>query len=392
MLELPRRYLPERAPASPRRYRVEVTGCSTWTVCVQGRRCLVWPSAAGAVSAELRVDPASWLDLVSGCRHGLELFFLGLLQVKGDLNEAVRLETLFAPPAGSPGALGHAEIVRYRFGRHTLETFQAGDPDAPVALFLHGLGASKTSLLPALAGLADTHRVIALDFPGFGKSSAPVGARYDAPWLARAALTTLDAAGAERAMVVGNSMGGRVALELALDHPDRVSALGLLCPAVAFDEYHRIRPLLNLTRLDQAVGAAPWPVHNRMVKRMVNQGLRLMFADPDRVPFANMDSAADEFLRTLGDPRRRMALMAAARRIGMEVPKSFWRRLGGLQVPSLWIFGDTDRLVSAAYAPLARRHVPGATVQVWPECGHVPQFEYPVRTNETLTDYFSSVA
>src|SRR3712207_3025261 len=281
MLDLPRRYRASRAPYMPRRYRIHVTGCPTWTVSVDGDRCVVWPSTAGNAHADLHTDPASWLDLVSGHRNGLELFFLGLLEVHGDLNEALRLETLFTPPAGSPAAVGHAEIVRYRIdaalakrnalpvpgGRPLcIETFQAGDPAAPVALLLHGLGASKVSLLPTIAGLAETHRVIAMDFPGFGKSSAPVGAPYDAAWFSNVALATLDAAGVDRAVLVGNSMGGRVALDVALAAPDRVRALGLLCPAVAFEEYHHIRPLINLVRFDLPTGAAPWPLGNRMTK------------------------------------------------------------------------------------------------------------------------------
>ena len=195
MHQLPDRYLPQRAAHRPRRYLIRVTGCPPWTVFTNGAACEVQQVVAADVCAELRTDAASWLDIVSGHRDGLECFFLGLLQVIGDLNEALRLETLFAPPAESPGALRHASIARHPFGRLAIETFEAGDPSAPPVLFLHGLGASKVSLLPAIGGLADEFRVIAMDFPGFGKSSSPLGARYDAQWLAKSAVAVLDAAG-----------------------------------------------------------------------------------------------------------------------------------------------------------------------------------------------------
>ena len=389
MQSLPERYLPDRAPHTPRRYLVRVTGCQPWTVYIDGDQCSVRPVAEAGVAAELRTDAASWLDIVSGHRDGLDCFFLGLLEVVGDLNEALRLETLFAPPAGSPGALRHARLVRYPFGRGAIEALEAGDPGAPAVLFLHGLGASKVSLLPAIGGLAQDYRVIAMDFPGFGKSSAPLNARYDAAWLAKSALAALDAAGVDKAAVVGNSMGGRVAVELALAHPDRVAALGLLTPAVAFDEYRLVRPLLNLMRMDLTFGAAPWPLSGALPKRLIDSGLRAMFADPNRVPAANLAAARDDFIRLMGNRGRRMAFMACTRRLGLDAPARFWRRLGDLEVPSLWIFGRYDRLVSCAYAETVRERLPDATVEVWEDCGHVPQFEHPIQTVERLQDFFA---
>jgi pimeloyl-ACP methyl ester carboxylesterase len=391
MQELPGRYLPDRAANSPRRYIVRVTGCPPYTITSDGPRCEVRQVVTGDAHAELHTDPASWLDIVSGHRDGLDCFFLGLLEVFGDLNEALRLETLFAPPQDSPGALRHARLVRYPFGRGAIETFEAGDPSAPPVLFLHGLGASKVSLLPAIAGLAETHRVIAMDFPGFGKSSAPVGARYDAPWMASAALATLDAADVSRAAIVGNSMGGRVAVELALLHPERVSALGLLCPAVAFDEYRLVRPLLNFMRMD-TMGVAPWPLSSAWPRRFIDTGLRSMFADPSRVPAANLVAAREDFIRVMASRNRRMAFLASTRRLGLEAPAKFWHRLGDLDVPSLWIFARHDRLVSCTYAENVRRHLPAATVEVWEDCGHVPQFEHPVTTVERLRDFFDAAA
>lgn len=389
MRELPSRYLPDRAPHTPRRYLVRVKGCPPYTVFIDGDSCVVRPVVEPGIAAELCTDAASWLDIVSGHRDALDCYFLGLLEVVGDLNEALRLETLFAPPAESPGALRHARLVRYPFGRGAIEALEAGDPGAPAVLFLHGLGASKVSLLPVIAGLASEYRVVAMDFPGFGKSSAPLNARYDAPWLATSAIAALDAAGVDRAAIVGNSMGGRVAVEVALRHPDRVRALGLLTPAVAFDEYRLMRPLLNLMRVDLPFGAAPWPLSGALPKRLIDTGLRAMFADPNAVPAANLSAARDDFIRLMANRGRRMAFLACTRRIGLDVPARFWARLADLDVPSLWIFGDHDRLVSCTYARTVRSSLASAQVEVWADCGHVPQFEHPVRTVDRLQEFFA---
>ena len=95
-----------------------------------------------------------------------------------------------------------------------LSTMEAGQ--GPPVVLLHGLGATKASFLPTLGALAPAHRVIAVDLPGFGDSVKPVLAAYDAPFFARSVVALLDALGLERATIVGNSMGGRVALEIGL--------------------------------------------------------------------------------------------------------------------------------------------------------------------------------
>lgn len=382
MRDLPARFLPERADRVTRRYLLAIDGCPPWTVVVHGGRCLVWPTASPTADALLMVDAPTWLRIAFGETTGIEAFFEGKLRVSGDLNEALRLETLFAPPRTAPARLRQGKLTRYDLGPGfgEVEVLEAGDPEAPPVLLLHGLGASKVSLLPVVAGLASERRVLALDFPGFGKSDAPVRARYDAAWFADSVEATLDAVGVRRAAFVGNSLGGRVALEFALRHPERVDALALLCPAVAFNEYRLVRPLLGVSRADVVVGMAPWPLVGRYPRGAVEAGIRSLFAVPGRVPADNVRAAAEDALRTLRDHRRRVALLATMRQLGLERPARFWPRLAGLERPSLWIFGDADRLVSPGYAAMVRRNAPGAQVEVWDSCGHVPQFEYPERT------------
>src|SRR5207248_6435452 len=99
-----------------------------------------------------------------------------------------------------------------------LSTMEAGSGEPVVAI--HGLGATKGSFLPTVAALAPRFRVIALDLPGFGDSDKPVGARYDARYFATAVVQLLDGLDLDRAQVIGNSLGGRVALELGLRAPD----------------------------------------------------------------------------------------------------------------------------------------------------------------------------
>jgi pimeloyl-ACP methyl ester carboxylesterase len=386
--ELPGRYVRPHAPRRARRYRLAVDGAPSHVVVADADGCSVYPSSSGAVDVELRTDPVTWLGIAEGAGDAVEAFLAGRLSLHGDLNEALRLDTLFLAPDGSPRSLAPARTRRVAVGRASLSVHETGPLGAARVLMVHGLGASKVSLLPAIAGLARDHRVVAVDLPGFGKSTAPLGAPYDAPWFAASLLGLLDALEIDRTAIVGNSLGGRVALEMAFAAPDRVRALGLLCPALAFDAYALLRPFLSVTRADVPLGIARWPIP----RRLVDQGLRQLFADPTRVPAANLRAAREDFLRSIRPPARRMAFLATARHLGLEAPRRYWPRLADLGPPSLWIFGDTDRLVPGRYAEVVRRNAPGnARVECWRSTGHVPQFEHPERTVDALRGFLAAV-
>src|SRR6195952_260354 len=159
-------------------------------------------------------DAATWMALRSGELSGIQAYSERRLYARG----TARPPLLRMHEARLPGA------------RISTLTMGAG----PDVLLLHGLGSTKSSFFDAAAALSRRYRVHALDLPGFGASSKPATAPYTARYFADTVRATMDALGIGRAHIAGNSMGGRVAIELGLRHPDRVGALALLCPAVAF--------------------------------------------------------------------------------------------------------------------------------------------------------------
>ena len=209
-----------------------------------------------------------------------------------------------------------------------------------------------------MAALSPEHTVHAIDLPGFGSSSKPARGAYDAPYFARSTLSYMDAMGIERAHLVGNSMGGRVAIELALAHPDRVQSLSLLCPALAFRRKRELVPLVRLLRPELA--AIPHPLRPDQVRGRF-WGL---FARPERLDPAAAEIAADEFCRTYRSRSARIAFFAAARNIYLDPPhgdRGMWTRLTELAPPALFVWGDSDRLVPAGLRPPRRRgHSPRA--------------------------------
>src|SRR5437764_3232707 len=172
-------------------------------------------------------------------------------------NPSARWRTPLGRPIWSPPLLHIGDVS---VGRHRVSTLTMGQ--GPDVLLLHGLGGTRASLLQSASALSANYRVHAPDLPGFGSSAKPAVGRYNARWFADIMVGLLDALDIEHAHVVGNSMGGRIAIEMGLQRPDRVGALGLLCPAVAWIR-RGFHPIVRLLRPE--LGMLPHNVHRRMV-------------------------------------------------------------------------------------------------------------------------------
>ena len=325
-------------------------------------------------------DSTTWLRLRQGDLSGSEAFSARRLYVRGNLDLAVGFEGLFRLPNGrAPLQRVHDVHV----GRSRISTLTMGE--GPDILMLHGLGATKASFFEAAAALSRSHRVHALDLPGFGSSSKPAFAAYDAGYFADAVLGAMDAMGIERAHLVGNSLGGRVAIEVGLRRPDRVGALGLLCPAVAFvrRDYH---PIVRLLRPE--LGVLP----HRFTRGMVANQFWSMFADRDQVDPSVADVVVEEFQRIYGSAGARFAFLSSARNVYLESPfgrDGFYPRLAELVPPALFVWGSHDKLIPAAFARQVAEWLPGAEQIVLEDCGHVPQVERSAQTNGLLQRFFA---
>jgi len=259
----------------------------------------------------------------------------------------------------------------------------ADHPD-PLVL-LHGLGATKASFFETAAALSRTYRVHAVDLPGFGSSSKPALAAYDAGFFADAVLGLMDELAIERAHLVGNSLGGRVAIEVGLRSPERVGALGLLCPAVAFVRrgYH---PIVRLLRPE--LGILP----HRFARGTVANQFWGLFADRDQVDPSVADVVVEEFQRIYGSAGARLAFLSAARNVYLERPfgrDGFYTRLAELKPPALFVWGSHDKLIPSAFSRQVAEWLPGAEQIVLDACGHVPQVERPEQTNGLLERFFA---
>jgi pimeloyl-ACP methyl ester carboxylesterase len=356
------------------RVRLAVAGGDAWDALLERGAARLERAGADA-DATLTADSQTWAAIARDVDGGMRAFRSGRLAVRRNLHIGVGFLAATSGVSG-PGRLRFRTVVTRRA---RLSTLEAGV--GPPVLAIHGLGATKGSFVFTVAALADRFRVIAVDLPGFGDSDKPIGAAYDAPFFADAMIDLLDALKLDRADLIGNSLGGRVALEVALRDPELVRRLALLAPSLAWRRPRRWAPALRLVRPELGlVQLAPRPVVQAVVHRLI--------------PGADQGWTAagvDEFLRAYLTPAGRAAFYAAARQIYLEAPHGkdgFWPRLRGLQPDALFIWGRRDTLVPIAFARHVAEALPRAR-HLELDCGHVPQMERPRQTHEAVAAFLA---
>jgi pimeloyl-ACP methyl ester carboxylesterase len=355
----------------------------TWEVKVSRDSCRVSTSASRKPDVVIGTDAATWLALRAGRLSGLDAFSQRRLYARGDLDLAVGFEGLFRLPDDRSPLL-RVHDVRVKGAR--ISTVTAGGGDHHVIL-LHGLGGTKVSFFETIAALSSAgYRVHAVDLPGFGSSSKPPRATYDSAFFASTMLRFMDTLAIDRAHLIGNSMGGRVALEMGLSAPGRVRSLGLLAPALAFIRRREFVPLVRLLRPE--LGAIP---HN-LGEGRVRAQFWSMFARPERLDPAVAEVACDEFMRIFRSRAARIAFYASARNIYLDPPhggKGLWTRLRKLERPALFVWGSHDTLVPSSFSDHVSDALPRARQVLLDDCGHVPQVELPEVTNSILRDFLA---
>jgi len=365
---------------------IDAGPAGSWTLHVErDGRVLRTDGVGKRVRATIHADAETLVAMLSGRESGVGAFMRGRLIVRGSLGLALLLEGALSTgerPARFP------RPATVAVGGIRTPYLDAGPPDGPVVVVLHGLGATNASMLPTVWELATDHRVVAPDLPGFGVADKPI-APYSAEWFGAWLEGFCDALGLDGFFLLGNSLGGRIAIEGGLRMPDRVRGLVLLTPSPAFRKLRQFVPIVRLLRPE--LGVVPLPVgHNAAVA-----GLRKLFAAPDRLLPSWYEAAADEFLRVMSEPRGRIAFFAAMRQIYLEEAfgsRGFWERLPGLRPPALFVWGDRDRLVPHGFARHVVQALPNCQSVVLEDCGHVPQFELPGETHELVRSFLTRTA
>jgi pimeloyl-ACP methyl ester carboxylesterase len=247
----------------------------------------------------------------------------------------------------------------------------AGQGEMAIILF-HGFASSTFSWREVMAPLAKTATVIAYDRPAFGLTERPLKWKGQNPYSTDAQvdllLALMDFQSIDKAVLIGNSAGGSLALLTAIRHPERVQALVLVDPAIYLRQSGGLlsgwlRPLLKTPQLHR-IG----PLFVRSIQNWANDFGRKAWHDPSRL--------TDEIwqgyrlpLRVENWDRGFWEYTIASNPLHLE------KMLDQVKVPTLVITGDDDRIVPTEDSVRASKAIPGAQLVIISESGHVPHEE-----------------
>jgi pimeloyl-ACP methyl ester carboxylesterase len=259
-------------------------------------------------------------------------------------------------------------------------------PDAEPALFVHGLGGSSQNWTDIAGLLRDRLAIEAIDLPGFGRS-APSQQGYSLDTQARLVIDYIRQSGRGPVHLVGNSMGGAISLLVAVQRPDLLRSLTLISPAVP-DLKLRIHPLKHDPLLAAVVLPGIGPLALRRMRTIspaarAKMTIKLCFADDSRFPERRMAEAVRETAYRRRFSWSDRAMIRSTRAIVWSQVirgRAGWQAMRGIRVPTLVIWGDTDRLVAPDLAPYVAGAIPDARLLFLSDIGHTAQMEDPRTT------------
>jgi len=264
---------------------------------------------------------------------------------------------------------------------HYLDFGGSGRP----LLMVHGLGGNALNWMAVGPALAERYRAIAIDLAGFGQTplfhrSATVGAN------AELVDGFIEKVIEEPVVLMGNSMGGHIAVIEAADHAQRVVECILVDPAVPIPFGHARRPdpaMLGVAAAISIPGLAEALFERRLrdmdAETLVQRSLALVSADPSRVS-PDVIQAHVKLTRERGHlgPQGSRAFIQASRSIALRMADPrFWARVKKVKAPTLVIHGSLDRVIPLAAARDLVRRRPDWTLRVLEGAGHVPMMETP---------------
>jgi len=249
------------------------------------------------------------------------------------------------------------------------------DDPAPIVL-LHGTSASLHTWEGWVTVLQDKRRVISLDLPGFGLTGPFPDGDYRMSHYSAFLANVLEQLQVPRAVVAGNSFGGQLAWQFALDHPQRVERL-VLVDAAGYPRNATSMPIGF--RLAQIPALAP-VMANVLPRPMIEASIRNVYGDPDQVS----DELIDRYYELTLRAGNRDALRQ--RFIQVEAGQSY-TRISELKMPTLILWGGRDELIPPVNAERFKRDIKGSRLVLFDELGHVPQEEDPARTVAVLMGF-----
>lgn len=259
----------------------------------------------------------------------------------------------------------------------------------PPLVFLHGYGAHRVHWAPWLPDLSGRHRCILVDLPGFGQAPAPADGDYSPRGLAEAVVALIRHLDLRGATLVGHSLGGGVALLVALDLLDRAAAgdpdrlVGLV--SVAGAAYpQREPPFVSLSRNPALAGLGFALIPKRW---LVRTAMRAIVVQKQAVT----DERVEAYAEPMRHAARRRAFLRCARALVPDDLDEIVTRIPQISIPTLCLWGRQDPVVPLSVGRRLAAELPEGRIEILEECGHQVVEEKPRASLERLTAFLDEV-
>jgi pimeloyl-ACP methyl ester carboxylesterase len=253
-----------------------------------------------------------------------------------------------------------------------------GEGELEPIVFVHGLGGQWQNWLENIPRAALERRVIAMDLPGFGCTPTPRD-RITIPGYGRCVDAVCEKLSLGRVDMVGNSMGGYIAAEVAIQFPERIDQLILVSAAGITSADIARRPIFVAGRIATAIVSYGAARHRQIASRPVSRHMALALVA--RYPsLLKADLAYEGFFKGAGKPGFDDALRAC-------VEYDFRDRLPEIRQPTLIVWGEKDSIIPVKDANEFERLIPDSRKVVMKETGHIPMAERPATFNDLMMEF-----
>lgn len=259
----------------------------------------------------------------------------------------------------------------------------AGDT-GPNVLLIHGVGRFVEEWLPSFGTLAVHHRVYALDLPGHGRTDKPLSVSYRLVDLAQFVNDFMGALDINQAHIVGHSLGGGISLQYALQFPDAVDRLVLVCAAGLGKEATLVLRIATVPLLGELLTRPSLNGTKRLLKEFVKDQALLT------------DDFVEFNYRMAARPGAQQAVLKTLRSAGSlfgqsdDTYRPILDNLDSINQPVLIIWGRQDRVLPVAHGQAAASGFPNARLKIIEDCGHLPMLEHSQLFNDTILDFLSN--
>ena len=274
-----------------------------------------------------------------------------------------------------PGLENFARTVQLPSSQCTVHIYETGEKSQPPMILVHGLGDDADTWAHLIPTLSQTHRVIALDLPGFGRSEKPNRA-YTLSFFADAVLELMDALQISQAILVGHSLGGIICHTIALNHPERVSKLILIGGSLVT----RSQKLNLVTIMFLVPGLGEW-VYNSLRRdpQAAYNSLAPYYADMQHLPETDRAFLFQRVNERVWSDEQRRAFLSTFRNLASAITqqRDLPNRLAQMKIATLAIWGEQDQINSPDNGRALVELQANTQLVVVPKAGHNVQQENP---------------